>query len=509
MQKLKVFIEEKAFASVRLMEVFADTPVSELIPLLVEALQLPHTDLFGNRLIYLLRPVAGGPALPGNQTLAACGIKPGTRMVLDSYVLDEPTLSLMPGDRQTGPLHTLPKMTDTTASLLQEHADTNASLSAIISRVERRVSRRTLLLLTGTFLGAGGLALGMAGLQALHIGQQQQSMRKIGAPVAWQVTVPSQATQTNASLPSTARPVQTFAQHRQTVRAVSWSPDGKFLASGADDARLLIWGTNGAVHLNIAHPAPVRALAWAPDGQRIVTGAGGQLAFFNVQTGRVLALFLDSRKGGTVTSLAWTPHNQMQVVCGTTDMRALVWNTATYQVQKTFSLHMAPVESVSWCPNGQNVASSSLGGVVRVWNAATAQQIHGLYYTDGIALRTLAFAPAGMLLAAGGDDGVVRLWNGLVCHRQVQGAFGEQCLDLPQLLPASSQAILALAWSPDARFLAVGAKDGSLSLWYPAYSQRPLFTVQQGAPVESLTWAPQGNLLASAVGNTVIIWSIS
>jgi hypothetical protein len=509
MNKLKVFIEEKAFASVRLMEVFSDVPVSELIPLLVEALQLPHTDLFGNRLVYVLRPATGGPALPGNQTLAACGIKPGTRMMLDSYVIDEPTLSLMPSDRQTGPLHTSPTIADTATPPIQEQADTHASPSSIISRVERRVSRRTLLMLAGAIMGAGGLALGMAGLQALHIGQQHQSMRKIGAPVAWPVTVPPQMALSSAPLPSMARSVQTFTQHRQTVRVVGWSPDGKLLASGADDARVLIWETNGAVHLNIAHPSPVRALAWAPDGQRIVTGAGGQLSFYNVQTGRVLALFLDSRKGGIVTSLAWTPYNQRQVVCGTSDMRALVWNTTTYQVQKSFNLHMAPIEAVSWASSGQIVASSSQGGVVRVWNAATAQQVHGFYYTDGIALHTLAFAPAGMLLAVGGDDGVVRLWNGLVCQRQGRDAFGEQCLDLPQLLPASSQAILALAWSPDARFLAVGAKDGSLSLWYPAYSQRPLFTVQQKAPVESLTWSPQGNLLASAAGNAVIIWSIS
>jgi WD40 repeat protein len=508
MNKLKVFIEAKAFASVRLMEVFADVPISELIPLLVEALQLPHTDLFGNRLVYVLRRGTEGTPLPGSQTLGACDIRPGTRLVLESYVIDEPTLSLMPSDRQTRQLDALPTIAGATTVPEQDQADTSIPVPAITSWRARTASRRTFLMLAGAAVGVGGVALGIAGYRALYMGQQPHRVQKIGTPVARQVTVPRQVTQVKASLPSTARAALTFTQHRQTVRTVGWSPNGTQLASGADDSRLLIWGTNGTVHHNIAHPAPVLTLAWSPDGQRIVTGAGGQIAFFNVQSARALARSFDSRQGGIVTSVAWTPHGQMQMACGTTDMRALVWNTTTYTVQTTFSLHTAPVEAVSWSADGRTVASSSLGGVVRVWNAATAKEVHGLYYTGGTALRRLAFAPTGMLLATGGDDGKVRLWNGLTCQRQAMGDYGEQCMDVPQILQVSSQAILALAWSPDARFLAVGANDGSLSLWYPASSQQPLFKIQQGAAVQSLAWSPHGNMLAGAVGNDVIIWSI-
>src|SRR5581483_7517429 len=88
MQTLEVLIEENAFGSVRPVEVVADAPVSALVPALVEELKLPQTDLFGKKLVYMLRQSDGGRIIPENTTLIASGVQPGTRLALDSYVLD-------------------------------------------------------------------------------------------------------------------------------------------------------------------------------------------------------------------------------------------------------------------------------------------------------------------------------------------------------------------------------------------------------------------------------------
>src|ERR1700730_14141580 len=87
MQTFKVLIEEDAFGAVRAMEVAADAPVSALVPALVEELNLPQTDLFGNRLIYVLRSAYGGSILPDDKSLIASGIAPNTKLALDSYVM--------------------------------------------------------------------------------------------------------------------------------------------------------------------------------------------------------------------------------------------------------------------------------------------------------------------------------------------------------------------------------------------------------------------------------------
>jgi WD40 repeat protein len=120
-----------------------------------------------------------------------------------------------------------------------------------------------------------------------------------------------------------------------------------------------------------------------------------------------------------------------------------------------------------------------------------------------------AFAPTGMLLAIGGNDGKVRLWNGLVCQQQGNGQFGLQCMDTPQRLSVSKNAVRSLAWSPDGRLLAVGTQDGILSVWDVAKNQKPLLTMSLKTIVHGLSWSPDGKYLASAAGNVVTIWALT
>jgi WD40 repeat protein len=253
---------------------------------------------------------------------------------------------------------------------------------------------------------------------------------------------------------------------------VAWSPDGMMLASGGDDSQLFIWGTNGAVMHNMQHAASVRAFAWAPDGQRFVTGAGTEVAFFDIRTGANLARSTH-RHAQTVMSLAWAAHGDMAVVSGGADRRAIVWDTMNYSALTTFTVHTSSVEVVSWAADGQTVASSSLGGAVRVWNGASGQELHNYFQDVNAPMRALAFAPTGTQLAVGGDDGIICLWNGTTCQIPGNGD-GARCMDVPQRLQASQKAIRSLAWSPDGRFLAVGADDGVLSVWDIAQNRKLL-----------------------------------
>src|SRR5438105_11806218 len=105
----------------------------------------------------------------------------------------------------------------------------------------------------------------------------------------------------------------TFRLDQKIGGAISWLCDGTIRASGADDAQVFIWSTNGTVHQHIQHPAAVHAAVWSPDGQQLVTGAANQVTFFHPPTGAILA-HSTNQHVGMVTSLAWAAHNQMQVV---------------------------------------------------------------------------------------------------------------------------------------------------------------------------------------------------
>jgi WD40 repeat protein len=443
---------------------------------LAAQLGYPTADSAGMPVIYQLRLNDGVSPLPNDRRFRDLQLASGTHLALAS----------------------------STASAATRPVPTVGPTSATKSKpdLHRRWSRRALLT-TGTLaaFALAGLGTGLAvALAQRHLGRR--------TPAAVPLVTPTAPPPTAQRIVS-ATPALTFASHQQTVRVVAWSPDGRHLASGGDDGLLLVWGTDGVVLQRVAYPSAVTALAWSPESQRLVTGAANQVTFLTALTGMVLASFPHAHLA-TVSSLAWTAHNQQQVVSGALDQHAIVWQTTQYQPQTIFTRHTAPIEAVSWAADGQTVASSSHGGVVRVWNAENGREVHPLYQDAPLPMRAAAFAATGTQLAVGGDDGIIRLWNGLAC--QHTGAINASpiCIDTPSRLQSSHSPIRSLAWSPDARYLASSGDAGSLSLWDPAQSQNSLLTmpVQPGSAVLSLAWSPTGNQLATTTGKTVIVWDL-
>jgi hypothetical protein len=523
-QTLEVLIEENAFGSVRPVEMVADAPIALLVPALVQELHLPQTDIFGNPLTYALRDAVEGTILPERATLRTVGVQPGARLALSSYSsYSNDNLAAPPTDtfaatvaEPPAPATYFPPAEPGSTFHASETMANNYQIPAMPPRnttphrmpaVQQKQARtprytRRALLVSAVIVGIGGIGYAMVKRGFLNPQQHQAAQQPPPKPIA---SVPAQS-----GLPTKATQVFSFTGHQGTVRVVSWSPQSTTVASGADDRHLMTWTTNGNVMLSIGHDTGLHALAWSPDGQRIVTGAGSHITFYDVPTGKRVGHFIHSHTA-TVTSLAWTPHNQMQVLSGSLDTRVLVWNTPPdhYQVAETFRLHTSAVEAVTWASDGQTVASASQGGVVRVWNAENGQELHGFYLDAQLPMNAAAFAPSTSQLAIGGNDGIIRLWNGMTCQKQQASQFGNQCVDMPQRLQASKAPIRSLAWSADGRFLLAGSDD-MFTLWYPQQSQKPLLMMPQQAPVFSVSWSPtDAMLIAASSGHIVNIWKLA
>ena len=81
----------------------------------------------------------------------------------------------------------------------------------------------------------------------------------------------------------------TYHGHRAGVWAISWSPDGKHLASASKDHTVRVWDVLTGKELVTfrGHAAEVWEVSWSPDGQHLASvGDGGVVQLWNATTGK-------------------------------------------------------------------------------------------------------------------------------------------------------------------------------------------------------------------------------
>jgi WD40 repeat protein len=121
----------------------------------------------------------------------------------------------------------------------------------------------------------------------------------------------------------------------------------------------------------------------------------------------------------------------------------------------TFRKHTHGLMSVAISPDSKRIASGGQDGTVLVWDATTGENTRTLSEITTVVL-TVAFSPDGMRLAAIGVDNdearpfVLRVWD----DQTGQTVFTHR----------EPQEILAFAFSPDGRWLALGMEDGTVKL---------------------------------------------
>jgi WD40 repeat protein len=193
----------------------------------------------------------------------------------------------------------------------------------------------------------------------------------------------------------------------------------------------------------------------------------------------------------------------------------------TYQDQSDF------ISGVAWSPDSTHIASASADGTVDVWNAFTGLRLFKWSdpYQNG--LLAVAWSPDGKYIAVGGTDAQVA---DVYILNANNGQIVSTC-PIGSLAPQASQAhigairatsgggpgtVYSLAWSHNSKWIAAGVGDGTVQVFNPVTGTNVLTISTAGkAPFDgnpvasSVTWSPDNQYIAYALGSQVRLWNFN
>lgn len=314
-----------------------------------------------------------------------------------------------------------------------------------------------------------------------------------GSPPAGQPTASLVPPRQALPAPSTADltrpadliPVSPPLDHREVTR-VTFSPDGRLLATASEDMTVRLWDT----------------ATWQPTGPPLP-----KPFHFTLSMGYL--------SGPLSLQMRFAPDSR--VLLTILDGGVLLWDTVTHQeIEPPLRVRGTTLRA---SPDGRLLAAAS-GGTLLLWNTSTGQ--HATLHLEKQSVKTVQFRPCiafsadGHLLAANDSKGDVHLWDTATSQptarlRRPRGKFSIKDLTL------QSYFVSEISLSPDGRLLAVLGRIGRNNREYSIHlrdiptHRRPskqLIETNVG-PLSPLAFSPDSSLLAVAaggLGNSLRLW---
>ncbi len=237
-------------------------------------------------------------------------------------------------------------------------------------------------------------------------------------------------------------PPRAFVRKRRRAAgscAVSYSPDGEFLASGSDDGTASIWDAADGPGPTFECGTPVTGMSFSRDGKKLAT-ASGCLHVWEIDTGAPVTL-----RAGTVQDVCFSPVDNLLAASYPANRKTLILDASPGRAATVITEVecRATAGFVALSGDGVRFASGFDDDSAGIWTTRGGERVALLPH---VSVRDTAFNQDGITCATGGEDGYARLCN---------IATSEELMRVEHGAPVN-----AVAFSPDGKLLGTAGSDG-------------------------------------------------
>ncbi len=246
---------------------------------------------------------------------------------------------------------------------------------------------------------------------------------------------------------------QVFAKHQvhnSDVLSLAFSPDGETLVSSSKDGTLKFWNiqTDNYWSVSSENENEINAVAWHPEGKTLVSGgSSGYIRVCNAIAGELNTTL---EHGSEILTLAWSPDGKI-IASGGIDREIKLWNPSTGECLHILQGHNQQVTAIAFSPDSQTLASGSEDRTIKLWDIPTGKYFQ-TWRGNFDSINSVAFSPNEPFLASGSNDCLVKLWN----------VYTGECF---KIFNGHTSVVYRVAFSPDGEILASSSKDGTVKLW--------------------------------------------
>jgi WD40 repeat protein len=198
--------------------------------------------------------------------------------------------------------------------------------------------------------------------------------------------------------------------HTDIIRSMAYSPNGRYIATGSNDAFIKIWDAASCKLLkNLNVNGNVNSICFSPDGKYLLaTISDSTVMLWDFISGALIHRLKGHRDEAEIA--VFSPDDGTYILTASRDSAAILWDAATGTMLFSFENIMPFYQMNYFSPDGKHIITAGADNSLKVWETATGKLVRsiGKFYQS---VEYAAYSPDGKTIVTTANESPAIIWN--------------------------------------------------------------------------------------------------